>query len=88
MARGLGGRYGLPWDGVLTWGQDVCSLNFLLVPKEEASELCHQLAQMRAEGTEMSEAKHQTRPSCGPCRRHYLGKFKVIASVYVNHDQP
>ena len=50
MARGLGGRYGLPWDGVLTWGQDVCGLNFLLVPKEEASELCHQLAQMRAEG--------------------------------------
>ena len=50
MARGLGGRYGLPWDGVLTWGQDFYGLNFLLVPKEEASELCHQLARMRPEG--------------------------------------
>ena len=57
-ARGLGGRYGLPCDGVLTWGQDFYGLN-LLVPKEEASEICHQLARRRAEGTELSEAKHQ-----------------------------
>lgn len=83
MPRDWKCRYGLPCDGVLTWGQDFYGLN-LLVPKEEASEICHQLVRM--------QQKWQS------CQRPNINKAimwsmqtipsKVIASVYVSHDQP